>query len=256
MTALEIVRIPVLQDNYIWLLRCPVTGQTGVVDPALPDPVDAALAQRGWDLHWVINTHHHWDHTGGNLELKDRHGARVVGPARDADRIPGMDIGVDEGDTWSLGDCPATVYFVPAHTAGHIAYHFADSQALFCGDTIFILGCGRLFEGTAAQMWHAMERLRDLPDDTRLYCAHEYTLSNARFALTVDPANQALRDRAAAVTAARQAGLPTVPGLLGQEKRTNPFMRADDPALAAQVGLAGADPADVLGEIRARKDRF
>lgn len=255
MAVLEIVRLPVLRDNYVWLIRCTQTGTTGVVDPAVAEPVQAALDERGWALHWILNTHHHWDHVGANLELKEGHGARVVGPARDAERIPGIDVGVDEGDSWALGACTARVHFVPAHTRGHIAFHFPDSRALFCGDTVFVMGCGRLFEGTAAQMWDAMARLRALPDDTRVYCAHEYTLSNARFALTVDPDNAALQARAAAVARARERGEPTVPGLLGDEKATNPFMRADDPVLAAAVGLPGADPATVLGEIRTRKDQ-
>lgn len=256
MPRLDIVRIPALRDNYLWLLHCPETGATGIVDPAEAGPVDAALSERGWTLDWILNTHHHYDHVGANLELKERHGARVVGPARDAARIPGLDHGVDEGDEFVLGACTARVHFVPAHTAGHIAYHFADSDALFCGDTVFVMGCGRLFEGTAEQMWDAMRRLRALPDETGVYCAHEYTLSNARFALTVDGDNPALVARAAQVAALREQGEATVPGTLGQEKATNPFMRADDPALARAVGLPGADPAEVLAEIRRRKDSF
>jgi len=255
-SILEIVRIPVLQDNYVWLLRCPLTGQTGVVDPAEAAPVEAALAQRGWTLDWILNTHHHWDHTGANVELKARSGARIVGPARDAARIPGMDLGVDEGDRFDLGACPATVHFVPAHTAGDVAFHFPASRALFCGDTIFLMGCGRLLEGTPAMLWDAMLRLRALPGDTWVYCAHEYTVANARFALTVDPGNPALRARAQAVEAQRGRGEPTVPGLLCEERATNPFMRADDPALAAAVEMVGAPPAEVLGALRARKDRF
>ena len=253
--ALEIVALPALQDNYIWLLRCTRTGQVGVVDPGDALVVERALHSRGWTLQWILNTHHHVDHVGGNLELKARHGARVVGPARDAARIPGLDQGMDEGDRWSLGACAARVYFVPGHTAGHIAWHFPEGRALFCGDTIFLMGCGRLFEGTPDQLWEAMRRLRDLPGDTRVCCAHEYTLGNARFALTVDPGNEALQRRAAQVAQARERGEPTVPGLLSEERATNPFMRADEPALAEAVGLPGAEPARVLGALRARKDR-
>lgn len=256
MSTLDIVRIPALRDNYLWLIRCRQTGTTGIVDPAEAPPVDAELQRRGWTLDWIVNTHHHMDHVGANLELKQRHGCRVVGPGPDRDRIPGIDVTVDEGDTWSLGDAQARVHFVPGHTRGHIAYHFADSQALFCGDTIFLMGCGRLFEGTPAQMWDSMRRLRALPDDTLVCCAHEYTLSNARFALTVDGDNPALVARAEQVRQAREQGQPTVPDRLGLEKATNPFMRVDDPALAAAVGMAGAPPEAVFGEIRARKDRF
>ncbi len=256
MSVLEIVRIPVLRDNYVWLLHCPQTGATAVVDPAVADPVDTALRDRGWALSAVLNTHHHMDHVGGNLDLKRRHGATVVGPAADADRIPGIDVQVADGDTWSLGGAQARVYFVPGHTRGHIAFYFAESQALFCGDTMFLMGCGRLFEGTPAQMWDSLQRLRALPDDTRVYCAHEYTQSNARFALQVDPHNDALRRRAHAVETARRHGEATVPGLLGDEKATNPFLRADQPALAHAVGLEGADAATVFGELRRRKDIF
>ncbi|MCB9780663.1 MAG: hydroxyacylglutathione hydrolase [Alphaproteobacteria bacterium] len=253
---MQIVRVPAFRDNYLWLLRCAATGTTGVVDPGDAEPVRAALAARGWGLDWILVTHHHWDHVGGVLELKQSHGARVVGAAADADRVPGLDVAVAQDDGFTLGAQQATVHFVPGHTRAHIAYHFADARALFVGDTIFAMGCGRLFEGTPAQLWDAMARLRQLPGDTEVFCAHEYTLSNARFARTVDPDNAALAARAADVQAARDAGRATVPFRLSAEQATNPFMRADDPAIARQVGLAGAPPVQVLGEVRARKDAF
>lgn len=253
---LEIVRIPVLIDNYVWLVHEPVQGKTGVVDPAVDGPVLEELRQRGWSLDWILNTHHHADHVGANLKLKRATGCAIVGPAIDNARIPGMDEGVNQGDRFVLGAEVAEVHFVPGHTRGHIAFHFPDSKALFCGDTIFLVGCGRLFEGTPEQMWDSLSRLRQLPDDTQVFCAHEYTASNIRFALTVDPDNQELLERADEVTAMRARGEATVPDTLGREKATNPFLRADEPTVAANVGLFDAPPAQVFGELRARKDRF
>lgn len=255
--ALEIERVPALRDNYIWLAREPASGAVAAIDPAEPGPVEAALARRGWRLTHILNTHHHGDHTGANLALKAATGCIIVGPRADRERIPGIDVAVGEGDTYCLGAEPALVFDVPGHTRGHIAFWFADSAALFCGDTLFLLGCGRLFEGTPAQMWASLGKLRRLPGETRVYCAHEYTQSNARFALTVDGANPGLRARAAAIEAARARGEPTVPGTIAEELATNPFLRADEPALAAGVGLApGADPVAVFAAVRAAKDKF
>ena len=224
--ALEIIRIPVLSDNYVWLVHEPQSKETMVVDPAVSDPVLAEAKKRGWKITQIWNTHWHPDHTGGNAAIKEATGCNVTGPAAEASRIPTLDIHVAEGDVAKFGEVSATVIDVPAHTAGHIAFHFAGDKAAFVGDTLFAMGCGRLFEGTAAQMYDNMRKLEALPDDTAVYCAHEYTQSNGQFALTVEPKNAELVARMAEVDAMRQRGEATVPTSIGAEKATNPFMRA------------------------------
>lgn len=256
MSTLEIVQIPVLQDNYLYLIHEPTSGETAIVDPAVEEPVVAELEARGWRLTHIFNTHHHWDHTGANLALKERYGLTIIGPEADKDRIPGIDICVKEGDTAMLGGVAADVYFVPGHTRGHIAYHFPKDDALFCGDTIFSMGCGRLFEGTPDQMWTSLQKLMALPDSTRIYCAHEYTTANGNFALSVEPKNAALNARMAEVQALRTDGQPTVPSTLGVEKETNPFLRPMSEEIQAMVGLTGAPLVDVFAEVRHRKDNF
>ena len=223
---LEIVRIPVLSDNYVWLVHEPASGETLVVDPAVADPVLAAAEARGWRISQIWNTHWHGDHTGGNAAIKAATGCRVTGPAAEADRIPTLDRRVGEGDMVALGAVEARVLEVPAHTAGHIAYHLSDESVVFVGDTLFAMGCGRLFEGSAGQMYANLKRLAALPPETAVYCAHEYTLSNGRFALTVEPENAELAARMARVEAARRAGEATVPTTIALERATNPFIRA------------------------------
>jgi len=223
---LEIVRIPVLSDNYVWLVHEPVSGETLVIDPAVAQPVLDEAERRGWRITQIWNTHWHPDHTGGNAEIKAATGCTITGPAAEAERIPTLDRLVSEGDRVALGGVTADVLDVPAHTAGHIAYHIAGEALAFVGDTLFAMGCGRLFEGTAEQMFGNMRRLAALPDETRIYCAHEYTQSNGRYALVAEPDNAALRDRMAAVDAARAVGEATVPTTIALERATNPFMRA------------------------------
>jgi hydroxyacylglutathione hydrolase len=231
---MEVARIAVLSDNYVWLAHEAESGETAVVDPAVAEPVLAEAERRGWRITQIWNTHWHPDHTGGNAAIKATTGARVTGPAAEAARIPTLDRQVREGDTVSLGRIEAEVLEVPAHTAGHIAYHLPTEEIVFVGDTLFAMGCGRLFEGTAEQMHSNLQRLAELPPATRVYCAHEYTLSNGRFALAAEPDNEAVRERLSAVEAAREAGEATVPTTIALELATNPFMRARSAAELAE----------------------
>lgn len=256
MAKFEIELVPALSDNYVYLAHDAETGATAVIDPAEADPVLAALERKGWKLTHILNTHHHMDHIGGNAELKERFGVPIIGPRADSARIPGLDVEVGDGDTYSVGSQTATVFDTPGHTRGHIAFWFPDSDALFCGDTLFVLGCGRMFEGTPEQFWSSLTKLRSLPDSARVYCGHEYTQSNARFALSVEKDNADLQAKAQQVDALRAEGKPTIPGILGEEKKTNPFLRADVPSVQEAVGMAGQDPAAVFAEIRRRKDSF
>ena len=224
--GLEIVRIPVLNDNYVWLVHEPASGETMVVDPAVADPVLDVAKERGWAITQIWNTHWHPDHTGGNAAIKQATGCTVTGPKDEAARIPTLDRLVSEGDTVSLGSVTAQVLDVPAHTAGHIAFHLPDQACAFVGDTLFAMGCGRLFEGDAAQMYAAMRKFEGMPDDTVIYCAHEYTQANGDFALTVEPDNAALVQRMETVRAMRARGEATVPTDIAAEKATNPFLRA------------------------------
>ncbi len=240
--TIEIARVPALSDNYIWLAHDPASGETAVIDPALAEPVLAEAERRGWRITQIWNTHWHPDHTGGNAAIKAATGCTITGPAAEAARIPTLDRQVAEGDRVTLGGIEADVLEVPAHTAGHIAYHLRSQAVVFVGDTLFAMGCGRLFEGTAAQMFANMARLAKLPPETHVYCAHEYTLSNARYAVTAEPDNQALRLRLAEVEAARARDEATVPTTIALERATNPFMRA------TSVGQ--------LAERRAAKDAF
>jgi len=256
MAALQIHQIPCLQDNYGYLVHDPDSGLTASIDTPDAAAIEKALTERGWHLDYILNTHHHYDHAGGNLALKKKTGCVIVGPRNDAARIPGIDARVGEGDTFDLGQHRARILETPGHTTGHICYIFDDDKAAFVGDTLFSMGCGRLFEGTPQQMWTSLQKLIGLPDDTRVYCAHEYTESNGRFAATMEPNNIELAARIREVAALRADGRPTVPSTIGVEKATNPFLRPASAELRATLGLPGAPDADVLGETRRRKDHF
>jgi hydroxyacylglutathione hydrolase len=253
--------LPAFADNYIFLLSDSDLGLAMVVDPGDGEVVMRALKQRDLHLSLILNTHHHSDHVGGNDKLQQEYGAPIIGPARERTRIGGLSRAVEHGDVVTFSTLRSEVLATHGHTAGHISYYFPQLKALFCGDTLFSLGCGRLFEGTSAEMWDSLKLLRALPDDTQVYCAHEYSESNAKFALAIDKNNEALKTRAAQIATLRAEGKPTIPALLGNEKLCNPFLRADQSDLRrvlAKNGVAAedADAAAVFGMMRSAKDRF
>ena len=250
--TLTVHQFPCLSDNYGFLIRDEATGLAGCIDTPESGAILRELQKLGWTLHMILNTHWHPDHAGGNAEIKAATGAVIVGP-KEVTRIAPLDREVADGDVVELGETRLQVIESGGHTLGHIAYYDAADRIAFVGDTLFALGCGRLFEGTPEQMWTSLQRLAALPDDTRVYCAHEYTASNARFALSVDD-DPALKARAEAVFAARERGEWTVPTTIGLEKATNPFLRA--PALAARVGAAGEPDHRAFAAVRAAKDSF
>ena len=246
---------PCLQDNYGVLLHDDQTGATAAIDAPEAGAVEAALQRTGWRLSDILVTHHHADHTGGISALKERYRCRVTAPFREASRIPLVDTTVREGDRVKLGSLEADVLETPGHTAGHISYFFAPEKLAFVGDTLFSIGCGRVIEGTPEMMWQSLLKLRALPDDTRMYCGHEYTQANIRFARTIEPDNPVLIERAREVDKLRGESKPTIPSTLAQEKAANPFLRADLPELAKAVSLAGQPAWKVFAEIRERKNR-
>lgn len=223
---IEVIQFPVLSDNYTFMIHNEADNRTAVIDPALAEPVLATLKEKGWQLDYIVNTHHHFDHTDGNMPLKQATGAKIIGYKHDAKRIPGIDIEVDDGEKINICGEEAEVIFVPGHTLGHIAYYFAESGVLFCGDTIFSLGCGRLFEGTAEQMYNSLNKLKNLPGETKIYCAHEYTEANGKFALTIEPDNVDLQQRMEEVRHLRKQGKATIPTVMELELATNTFLRA------------------------------
>ncbi len=251
---LELVTIPCLEDNYAFLLHNDVTAETLLVDAPEAAPIQATLDAQGWTLTDILLTHHHWDHVDGLEPL--RGDARVIGAAADAHRLPPLDLAVSEGDALTLCGQDAQVFDVSGHTLGHIAVYIEAARVVFTADSLMALGCGRLFEGTPAQMWTSLQKLRELPDDTRVCSGHEYTQTNAAFAQTIEPDNPDLISRIEDVATMRAAGQPTVPSTLGLEKKTNPFLRADIAALQRAVGLVGADAADVFAHVRKKRDVF
>ena len=257
MTAtIEVHQFLCLDDNYGYLVHDELSGLTAAIDTPEAKPILAALANKGWTLDLILNTHHHADHAGGNLELKERTGCSIVGSRADAARIPGIDREVGEGDSVTLGEHRFEVHDTPGHTSGHIVYHAPGDGIAFVGDTLFALGCGRLFEGTPAQMWQSLQKILRWPGQTRIYCAHEYTQANARFAITVEPDNPDLAERCVAIDTARSRGEPTVPSMLDLEKRTNPFLRPHSSNLQQTVGLTGASEVAVFTRVRELKDSF
>lgn len=253
---LEIVTIPCLSDNYAFLAHDEESGQTTLVDVPEAKPILAALEARDWSLDQVLITHHHTDHVQGLGEVLDRCDARVVGAKADIHRLPNLDEQVEEGDAVTIGSETGTVIDVSGHTIGHLAFHFPRTGVVFTADSLMALGCGRVFEGTKPQMWESLSKLAALPPDTLVCSGHEYTATNAAFALTVDPDNEKLQERARTVRQMRSRDEPTVPSRLAEELDTNPFLRADDPAIAAHLGMQDADPVEVFAEIRSRKDNF
>ena len=256
LSNLEVQLLPALSDNYIFLLNDPHGGTSGVVDPGEADPVINALEEHGRGLDWIINTHHHDDHIAGNSALIAKYGAKLAAPEADRHRIASVDQCLSEGDSFKFGSQIAEIYSTPGHTSGHISLWFAQSSVLFTGDTLFALGCGRLFEGTPLQMWESLNKYNHMPDETIVYCGHEYTAANAKFALSVDPENSQLKERAEAIAEARRRGAPTVPTDLGIERKTNPFLRASSADIRENLGMTGATDIEVFTEIRRRKDNF
>ncbi len=253
---LEIITVPCLKDNYAYLLRDKATGKVALIDAPEDAPIRAALDERGWHLDQILITHHHSDHIDGVETLRASFNCSVIGASADKHRLPKLDVELAEGDTVTVGDSKGQVLEVYGHTIGHIAFHFPSAKALFSADSLMTMGCGRLIEGTAEQMWQSLSKMAALPGDTIVHTGHEYTEANTRFALTVDPDNAALQARAETVSALRAAGQPTVPTLLSSELATNPFLRAVAPEVKVHIGMPNASDAEVFAEIRKRKDKF
>lgn len=253
--AAEIILFPCLSDNFGYLIHDPETNTTAAIDAPEAGPILAELERKGWTLTDILVTHHHSDHVGGIAELKERYHCRVVAPHDKATRIADVDERVAQGDVVKVGSLLARVLETPGHTLDHVSYVFDGEKALFAADTLFSIGCGRVFEGTYPMMWESLLKLRVLPDDFKLYCGHEYTASNVKFALGIEPNNPDLKARAEEVTRLRAENKPTIPTLLGDEKKANVFLRADDPAVAAALRLKGANAAAVFGELRERKNK-
>ena len=253
--SLIVHMFPCLSDNYGYLIHDLETGLTATIDTPDGDEINRQLVKQNWQLSHILNTHHHADHVGGNQQLKRQTGCEIIGPRADGARIPGIDVQLSDGENFQFGRFTATVYDTPGHTRGHIVYHFAEEHIAFVGDTLFALGCGRLFEGTPAQMWNSLQKIMRWNDNTLIYCAHEYTQANARFAITVEPGNQRLQQRMDWIDQQRYQNLPTVPSRLGDERATNPFLRPDSENLQKTIGLEGS-VVDVFARTRELKDQF
>lgn len=256
MKPLELEVFSCRSDNYGVLVHDPESGLTASIDAPEEQPILDAAARRGWEITHIFTTHHHGDHVEANLALKEKFGLEIIGPVNEAVAIPGLDRTMADGDEFLFGEHVVRVLETPGHTAGHICYHFPDDKILFAADTLFALGCGRLFERPAADMWHSLQKLAVLPDETAIYFGHEYTLSNARFALTIDPDNQRLKTRVAEIEAKRAANEFTIPTMMGLEKETNPFLRAADPSIRRNLVMESKTSEEVFAEIRKRKDNF
>jgi len=254
--TLTIEQFPCREDNFGVLIHDDASRLTASIDAPEEAPIRRTLEAKGWRLDHILTTHHHGDHVEANLPLKAAFGCTITGPEGEADRIPGIDRRVKGGDTFTFGDLEVRVIDTPGHTLGHISYWIPSAAFAFVGDTLFAIGCGRVFEGTPEMMWESLEKLRALPDETRVYCGHEYTEANARFALSVDAGNPDLIARAEEVRRLRAAGEPTLPTTIGLEKKTNPFLRVGDHAIRAHLGMEHAAPAQVFAELRKRKDNF
>lgn len=254
--SIEIIQLPCLQDNYGYLIHDHDTGLTATVDTPEVDAITSALKERNWKLTHILNTHHHFDHAGGNLELKAQTGCTIVGAKIDQKRIPGIDLCVSDGEIFLFGENEVLITETPGHTVGHIVYYFSDQKIAFVGDTLFSLGCGRLFEGTADQMWKSLQKIMEWPDETLIYCAHEYTQANAKFAASIEPDNKDLQQRIVEVDQLREEGDATIPTTLGIEKKTNPFLRPDSLEIRHHLGMIDNSDEEVFARIRSLKDNF
>ena len=253
---LDIIQFPCLSDNFGVLIHDKATGKTAAIDAPEAAPVIQVLEEKGWDLTDIFTTHLHTDHVDGNLTLKAKYNCKITGPRAEAAKIPGIDILVAGGDTFDFAGRIVSVIDCPGHTLGHISYYIASEKLLFAADTLFALGCGRLLEGTPSQMWSSLSKLMALPDDTIVYCGHEYTLANAKFSVTIDPENAELASRFEEIKAKRGRGEATLPTTIGLEKRTNPFLRPHDAKIRRLLGMEGASDTEVFAEIRQRKNNF
>ena len=253
---IEINIIKALSDNYIYLLRNNEKNITAVIDPGEAEPVKKFLNNKCWHLNEIINTHHHYDHTGGNLELKETYGSKLIAPIYDKKNIPGIDVFVSDNDVISIAGVDTKVIHTPGHTLGHVCFYMPLEKTLFSGDTLFYLGCGRVFDGTMEQMWSSLLKIRKLPNNTLVYCGHEYTLSNAKFSNYIDPNNQLLEIAYSKIKTERAENRPTIPFHLGTEKKINPFLRADDKLLTNSIDLKTDNFVELFKEIRVRKDNF